>query len=81
MMNLTKNQLEWVCNHLGHKEIVHKMHYRQMSPLIERVYITKLFLLQDKNLTNKFKGQDLLSIDLKGELKLREKIVYIWYIE
>jgi hypothetical protein len=65
MMNLTTNQLEWVCKHLGHAQMVHKEHYRQMSSLIERVYVTKLLILQDKNLTNRFKGQDLMEVDLQ----------------
>ena len=66
MLNLDKYQVDWVCRHLGHTKNVHKMHYRQMSGLIERTQLTKLFLLQDLNLTSQFKGKSLEEIDLKG---------------
>lgn len=66
MLNLDKYQVDWVCRHLGHSGSVHKTHYRQMSDLIERVHITKLLLVQDFNLTNKFKGQRLEDIDVSG---------------
>lgn len=66
MLNLDKYQLDWVCRHLGHSDNVHKTHYRQMSDMIERVHVTKLLLLQDMNLTHKFKGQKLEDIDLSG---------------
>ena len=58
--------MDWLCGHLGHTKSVHKRAYRQMSGMVERVYITKLMMIQDKNLTSKFKGQDLETIDIKG---------------
>lgn len=66
MINLEPNQMEWMWQHLGHTGDVHKTHYRQMSGFIERVQLTKLFLLQDMNLTNKYKGQKLDDIDVRG---------------
>ena len=66
MFNLDNNQLEWVCRHLGHTTEVHKTHYRQMSGAIERIQVAKLLLLQDMNLTQKFKGQKLAEIDIHG---------------
>jgi len=70
MMNLDNHQLDWVCNHLGHKRSVHKEHYRQMSGLVERVYVSKLLLIQDLNLTQKFKGQNITDIDVTGKYLL-----------
>ena len=58
--------MDWLCGHLGHTKPVHKVAYRQMSGLIERVYVTKLMMVQDLNLTGKFKGQSLEEIDLHG---------------
>ncbi|XP_071149521.1 uncharacterized protein [Mytilus edulis] len=65
MLNLDKYQLDWVCNHLGHTRSVHKEHYRQMSGLLERTQISKLLLIQDLNLTSKFKGKKLEDMDIK----------------
>lgn len=66
-MNLKNNEFEWLLNHLGHTGDVHKQHYRQMSGLVERVYISKLLLIQDLNLTNKFPNQDLVEMDIRGK--------------
>lgn len=68
MLNLDEQQMQWVCRHLGHSRSTHLEHYRQMSGLLERVYMTKLFLIQDMNLTHQFKNQNLLDIDVKGEI-------------
>ncbi|XP_060600852.1 uncharacterized protein LOC132754246 isoform X5 [Ruditapes philippinarum] len=64
LMNLDKYQMDWLCRHLGHTKPVHREAYRQMSGLIERVYVTKLMMVQDLNLTGQFKGQSLEDIDL-----------------
>lgn len=69
MFNLDKHQMDWVYNHLGHTKSVHKQHYRQMSALVERTQISKLFLIQDLNLTTKFKGKKLEELDIKGKNK------------
>ena len=66
MMNLDKSQMEWVYNHLGHTKHVHKEHYRQMSGLLERTQVSKLLLVQDLNLTMRFKGQKLDDMNLEG---------------
>ena len=58
--------MDWLCRHLGHTKPVHKEAYRQMSGLIERVYVTKLMMVQDLNLTGKYKGQSMEEIDLTG---------------
>ncbi|XP_069120721.1 uncharacterized protein [Argopecten irradians] len=65
MLNLDKNQLDWMYQHLGHTKAVHKEHYRQMSGLVERTQISKMFLIQDLNLTSKFKGKKLDEVDIK----------------
>ena len=67
-MGLDKYQLDWVCKHLGHTKSVHNTAYRQMSGMVERVYISKLLMIQDLNLTGKFKGQNLEDIDVSGKI-------------
>lgn len=66
MVNLEQYQLDWLCNHLGHKRNIHKEHYRHMSGLVERVYITKLLMIQDLNKTQKYQGQNLKDINITG---------------
>lgn len=66
MLNLNKNEMEWVYQHLGHTKSVHKEHYRQMSGLLERTQVCKMFLVQDLNLTGKYKGQNLSEMDISG---------------
>ncbi|XP_033758095.1 uncharacterized protein LOC117340444 [Pecten maximus] len=68
VMNLKDNEMEWLCSHLGHTSKVHKQHYKQMSGMLERTYVSKLLLVQDLNLTKNFKGQNLENIDLKDIL-------------
>ncbi|OWF47136.1 hypothetical protein KP79_PYT07144 [Mizuhopecten yessoensis] len=65
MMNLDKNQLEWVYSHLGHTKKVHKEHYRQLSGLVEKTQVSKILLIQDLNLTSKFRGQKLDDFDIR----------------
>lgn len=68
LLNLSDAELDIFCRHMGHKKSIHLEHYRQMSALIERVYLTKMFIIQDLNLTNKFKNKNLKDIDIKGEI-------------
>ncbi len=56
--------MDWVCNNVDHKSHIHKEDYRQMSGLVERVYIAKLLLVQDLNFTQQFRGQNLLEMDI-----------------
>ncbi|XP_052085092.1 uncharacterized protein LOC127722235 [Mytilus californianus] len=65
VLDLKENQLTWLCNHLGHTKKVHLEHYRQMSGFIERVEISKILLIQDMNLTEKFKGKTLKDVSMK----------------
>lgn len=66
MLNMDPYQIEWMCRHLGHTTEVHKAYYRHMSGFVERVQLSKLFMIQDMNLTSKFKGKKLEEIDISG---------------
>ena len=63
VLNLSNNQLDWVCRHLGHNKSVHLQHYRCTSPFLERVQIGKILLMQDLNIQSKFVGKSLDEID------------------
>ena len=65
-MDLNNNQLDWLCNHLGHTKRIHLEHYRQMSGLLERTQVAKIFLIQDMNLSQKFQGKSIADITLEG---------------
>ena len=62
------HEIEWLCQHLGHTAEVHKLHYSNKSGYIERVNLSKLFMIQDYNAAAKFSGQDLSRISVQGIL-------------
>ena len=57
MIDLTDQQLQNVCDHLGHTKPVHLGHYRQHSGFIERVNIAKL--IQGMNLSGQVSRKKL----------------------
>ncbi len=66
-MGLSDAQMKWLCNHLGHTRQVHLRHYHNLSGFIERSQVARLFLIQDLDLTGKFKGKNLDDVDANGE--------------
>jgi hypothetical protein len=64
--DLTTQEMEWVCDHLGHNINVHRTHYRAMSDSIERIKIAKLLLAQDLGVVGENHGKDLDSITFEG---------------
>ena len=72
VLNLTTNELEWVCRHLGHTKTVHLEHYRQTSPFIERVNIGKILVMQDLNVQGSYVGRTLDSVDFSDILSVAE---------
>ena len=73
MMNLNSTQIGRLCKHLGRTIKVHNNNYKEMVGLIEKVHLTKLLMIQDLNLTAKFKGKDLITVDLKGNKACKEQ--------
>lgn len=68
MLSLKDSELNWVCDHLGHTKKVHLQHYRQLSGVVERLQVAKLMMIQDMNLSDKFKGKSLSEIQFEGKL-------------
>ena len=60
------NQVELLCKHLGHKRPTHDGYYRNLMGLMERIYLSKLMIVQDLNLVANFRGRDISKIDIKG---------------
>jgi hypothetical protein len=64
-LSLKDSELNWVCDHLGHTKKVHLQHYHQLSGVVE---VAKLMMIQDMNLSDKFKGKSLSEIQIEGKL-------------
>ena len=47
-MNLNPNQVERLCNHLGHSEAVHKEFYRLHDPALELTEIGNMLIEMDR---------------------------------
>jgi hypothetical protein len=65
VLSLKDSELNWVCDHLGHTKKVHPQHYHQLSGVVE---VAKLMMIQDMNLSDKFKGKSLSEIQIEGKL-------------
>ncbi|XP_061186822.1 uncharacterized protein LOC133194941 [Saccostrea echinata] len=75
VFDISPQQQQWLTNHLGHTVDVHKIHYRQISGVIEPVDISKLVLLTVYGLTVKNACRKLTDITLEEywmEAKLKE---------
>lgn len=62
---MSKTQMDWLCEHLGHTMDVHKVNYRSRSDITERVEIAKLLLIQDFGVSRMFVGKRLEEIQLR----------------
>jgi len=70
VINLSSNELDWVCRHLGHNKTVHLEHYRQTSPLLERVKVGKLLVMQDLNVQGHYAGKNLQDVEFTDMINL-----------
>ena len=64
--DLSQQEMEWVCDHLGHNLNIHRIHYRATSDVIERLHVAKILLTQDNPLLVRFQGKHLSEIPLEG---------------
>ncbi|XP_014669800.1 PREDICTED: uncharacterized protein LOC106810847 [Priapulus caudatus] len=79
--DISPQQMEWVCDHLGHSMDVHRAHYRATSDIIERVHVAKILVIQDMGLVGKYHGRALRDIPLEelvigvsGETEVTEAV-------
>ena len=68
-MSLKDHQIQWICNHLGYTEEIHKTYYPHTLEGVEKIELGKLLLLQDRNLISKFQSKGLEDIQFEGNLK------------
>ena len=56
---LSNEELEWLCNHLGHSINVHRNFYRLQESTLELTKISKLLLAVDEGSVHDLAGKDL----------------------
>ena len=67
-MSLTEFQFQHVLKHLGHTRKVHLENYRIDAPVIERIELGKILMMQDRNVQNEFNDVPLSSITFESIL-------------
>ena len=68
IINLEKNELEWLAKHMGHDLSIHNQYYRLADSTLELAKVSKLLLAIDEGSASKFAGKSLDSITLEGLL-------------
>jgi hypothetical protein len=66
MLDMTPNELDYLCKHLAHSSQVHKIHYQTTSDVVERTKIGLLLMLKDAGKLESFKGRKIAEIELEG---------------
>ena len=66
ILDLNKNEMEWLAQHMGHDLDVHKNYYRLQDHTIELAKISKLLLAIDEGNGRQFMGRKLDDITLQG---------------
>ena len=67
-LSLTEFQFQHVLKHLGHTRKVHLENYRIDAPVIERIELGKILMMQDRNVQNEFNDVPLSSITFESIL-------------
>ena len=67
MLSLSKGELEWISNHLGHELNIHMDVYRLHSGVIEAGKVSKLLLAVEHGNIETIKGKNLDEISSNGE--------------
>ncbi|XP_065940226.1 uncharacterized protein [Magallana gigas] len=77
VIGLQDHEMKWLCQHLGHTQKVHAIHYRATSGMIERIEISKLMLMQETSSVSKFAGKNLRDIQFEGRAEFPDVHVNI----
>ena len=67
-MELTKNELEWLANHLGHSMHIHFDFYRLPDNVISLAKVARLLLSFDAGQVHEYAGKSLKDINLDGKI-------------
>ena len=65
ILDLQKNELDWLARHLGHDIRVHREYYRLHDSTIELAKVGKLLYTVDEGKASQWAGRSLDEIDLK----------------
>ena len=60
LLNMTNAELDWMTEHLGHTQDVHRQWYRREASTIEFTKVAKLLTAKDNNVT--FKNKKMTDI-------------------
>jgi len=63
VISLEANEIEWVCNHLGHNVQIDKDFYRQHYGAVEIAKVGKLLLAAENGNVSKYSGKKLSDIE------------------
>jgi hypothetical protein len=66
ILDLSKNELEWLRNHLGHSKDVHKIFYRLQTLTLELAKVSKFLLAVDGGQFHLSSGKNLDTISLEN---------------
>jgi len=63
---LTKGELKWLANHMGHELNIHETVYRLQDSTIELAKVSRLLMAVDSGRMQDFAGKSLDQIQLAG---------------
>lgn len=61
----SKNELEWLANHMGHTLSVHRKYYRLQEQTLELAKVSKLLIAADCGIIHRYAGKTLDDITLE----------------
>ena len=64
IINMKENELEHVCNFMGHDICVHREYYRLPSDTFQLTKLSRLLIAMDQGKVSSFQGKELNDIDI-----------------
>ena len=71
LLDLTPDQKQWLCNHLGHTFDVHNQYYKLKLDAVELTHVSQTLLVSECGLLSKFKGKKIEDVKITEEEDLR----------
>ena len=72
IIDLERNELEWLANHLGHNLDVHKQYYRLSDSAVELAKVSRLLMAVDAGKGKELLGKKLDEINLNGKVNFED---------
>ena len=63
---LTKGELEWLANHMGHEVSIHEAIYRLQDSTVEMAKVSRLLMAVDAGKIREFAGKTLNQTEMTG---------------